>query len=165
MLITLSNEKNDIPNMKSKKQLTWPASTKSDNLRTLHNITAIVEEIERNPDLVKNDPDFCKGFKGRSLFLDQPQFHIVKDLPAEYMHSLCLGTVKRVIILTFKTGENRDRVTKRKLSDTKLFNEQTKLIQLSREFSRRCCSLDLSVMKASEYRNIVLFFFQLFSTV
>ena len=158
-LITLTNEKEAKLQKIARKQLTWPASTMTGNLRTIEEIEAIVIEIETNPNIVKNDPDFCKGIKGRSLFLDQPLFHMVNDMPCEYLHLVCLGVVKRVIILCFKVGENRERITKRKLSDPNLFNEQMQFIQVARECSRRCRNLDVGVMKASEYRNILLFFF------
>ena len=152
-------EKKEEIRKKCRKQLTWPSSTMEGNLRTVENITAITEEIERNPDIVKSDPEFCKGIKGRSLLLDQPAFHIIHDVPCEYMHSTCIGVGKRVVELTFKVGENRERLTNRKLSHPKLFNDIIRLVQLPRECSRRCRSLDFGVMKASEFRNIIIFFF------
>ena len=143
----------------SRKHLTWPASTMNGTLRTIDKIKEIVKKIEEDPNILKNNPDFCKGIKGRSLMLDQPFFDFIKDIATEYMHLVCLGVVKRMLILNFKVGENRDRITKRKLSSPSLFNEKIKLIQLTREFSRRCRNMDLSVMKASEYRNILIFLF------
>lgn len=145
-----------------KKQLTWPASTMNGELRTIDNITAISNEIENNPEILKNDPEFCKGIKGKSLLLNQPFFNLLKDAPCEYMHLVCLEIVRRMIELTFKVGENRTRNTKRPLSDPKLFNDLISSIQLTREFSRRCRNLDFAVMKASEFRNLLLFFSQLF---
>lgn len=127
------------------------------NLRTKENIQAIVNEIKNNPNILQSDPDFCKGIKGESLLLNQPNFDIIEDSPCEYMHSVCLGLVKRTVSLTFKVGENRQRITKRKLSDPKIYNDKIRLVQVFREFSRRCRNLDFSVMKASEFRHIVLF--------
>ena len=141
-----------------RKKLTWPVSTMTGTLGSVERIQAISEEIENNPEILKNDPDYCKGIKGTSLFLKQPQFNILKDMPCEYMHLICLGVVKRMVELNFKVGETRERKTKRKLSPPELFNEKIKLIQLTREFSRRCRNLDFSVLKASEFRNIILFF-------
>ena len=158
-LINLANEKEAKIKKIARKQLTWPASTMEVNLRTLEDIENIVNEIETNPDILKNDPDFCKGLKGRSLFLDQPHFHMVNDMPCEYLHLVCLGVVKRLVVLCFKVGENRERITKRKLSNPAPFNEEMKSIQVARECSRRCRNLDVGIMKASEYRNIILFFF------
>ena len=142
----------------AKKQLTWPSSTMSGNHRTPESIRAIVTEIENNPNIVKND-EFCKGIKGKSLFLDQPLFHIINDAPCEYMHLVCLGMVKRLVEMTFKVGGKRERITKRKLTPPQLFNEKIKNIQVVREFSRRCRNMDFSTLKAAEFRNILLFFF------
>ena len=159
LLSQLQSAKKDELKKNSKSKLTWPCSTMNGKLRTIEGIRAIVEEIENDPDIVSRDPDFCKGVKGRSLLLDYPHFHMIIDVPCEYMHIVCLGVVKRLVCLTFKVGENRPRETKRKLSCPTLFNEMIKNIQLTREFSRRCRNLDFGVMKAAEFRNIILFFF------
>ena len=155
----LTQEKHSELQKSSRKQLTWPASTMNGNLRTLDGIKNISEEIESNPEILKSNPDHCKGIKGKSLFLEHPRFNIIRDLPCEYMHLVCLGAVKRLTELTFKVGENRERTTKRKLSDPNTFNDQIKSIQLTRECSRRCRNLDFGVMKAAEFRNMILFFF------
>ena len=159
LLIDLKRNKKEEMLKNSRKQLTWPSSTMEGNLRTIDNINMITEEIESNPGILKTDPDFCKGIKGRSLLLNQPNFNILEDLTCEYMHLVCLGVVKRLTELTYKVGENRERVTKRKLSDPKVFNDLIRFIQLAREFSRRCRNMDFGVMKASEFRNLILFFF------
>ena len=163
-LQNLSQEKEKEIQKIGRKQLTWPASTRTGNLRTVENITAIVNEIIENPDILKRDPDFCKGIKGKSLFLEQPSFHPIDDNPCEYMHSLCLGVIRRLLCLTFSVGENRERVTKRKLSNPKLFNDLIRNIQVVREFGRRCRTLDFGVMKAAEFRNILIFFFPIVLT-
>ena len=158
-LDTIKKEKEAEIKKNSRKQLTWPASTMGGKLRTVDSIREICDEIERNPQIAKTDPDYCKGIKGKSILLDQPFFNIVTDCPCEYMHLVCLGTVKRMVELNFKVGENRPRNTKRKLTCPKLFNEKIKSVQVFRESSRRCRNLDFGVMKASEFRNILLFFF------
>ena len=157
-LVNLEQEKmKDLK--KGRKQLTWPSSTMFGRLRTLDNIREIANAIEDDPDIVKTDPDYCKGIKGKSLLLDQPFFNLIKDVAAEYMHLVCLGVVRRNLELTFKVGENRERLTKRKLSLPQTFNDKIKSIQLVREFGRRCRNMDLGVMKAAEMRNCILFFF------
>ena len=158
-LASIIEEKETELKKKGRKQLTWPASTMGGNLRTVERINEISNEIVNNPDVLKSNPDFCKGIKGKSLMLDQPNFHITNDMPCEYMHLVCLGVVKRMTELNFKVGENRERQTKRKLSPPNMFNELIKCIQVCREFSRRCRNLDFGVMKASEFRNLILFFF------
>ena len=158
-LVKLIKEKEAEMQKNGRKQLRWPASTMNGELRIIGKIKDIVTEIKKNPDILKKDPDFCKGVKGESLLLNQPNYDMIEDTPCEYMHIVCLGVIKRLVELTFRVGENRERLTKRKLSCPKLFNEKIKHIQVTREFSRRCRNLDFSVLKASEYRNILIFFF------
>ena len=158
-LVSLIEEKEKELKRNSRKKITWPSSTMGGDLRTVESIKEICNEIENNPDILRTNPDFCKGIKGRSLLLNQPYFDLVIDMPCEYMHLVCLGVGKRMIELNFKVGENRERQTQRKLSSPNLFNELIKSIQVCREFSRRCRNLDFGVMKASEFRNIILFFF------
>ena len=136
--------------------IVWPSSTQNAPARTMENVIAIANRIENGEKL---SPDESQGIVGRSLLLDIPYFHFVLDVPTEYLHSLCLGVGKRTIELTFNVGENRKRITTRKLSDVALFNRLMSEILVVREFSRRARNLDFSVMKGQEYRNIVLFFF------
>ena len=155
----LKKEKEKELNKKGRSHLKWPSSTMTGNLRTVDSMKDIINEIENNPDILKNDPDFCKGIKGKSHLLNQPSFDIIKDVPCEYMHLGCLSVVKRMVELNFQVGENRVRNTKRKLTPTELFNKKIKNVQVFRESSRRCRNLDTSVMKALEYRNLVILFF------
>lgn len=77
------------------------------------------------------------------------------------MHAGCIGVIKRLLELTFNVGENRDRVTNRKLSDSSLVNMLMCAIQVPREFSRRIRNLDFGVIKAQEFRNIGIFYFNI----
>lgn len=159
-LASVKREKEAELKKTGRKQLTWPSSTMAaGNERTLENIQIIVNNIEDNPDILKTDPDSCKGIKGKSPFLDQPHFNYIDDIVCEYMHLVCLGVVKRCIELTFRVGDTRERKTKRKLSNPQQYNDLIKLVQVAREFSHRCRILDFGVMKASDFRNIILFFF------
>ena len=151
-------EEKEIKATSKRRQLTWPFSTMSGLLRTNDLIRYTVNKIARNEDLDKHEK---KGFKGVSHFLALENFNFIEQLPAEYMHTMCLGVVKRLVILTFDVGEVRSKISKRKLSDPKLFNSLIKCVQVVREFSRRCRNLDLAIIKAQEYRNIILFFFNL----
>ena len=162
-LVDLNSQKNKELN-KVRKQLTWPSSTMTGDLRTVDKIREIANAIENDPELVKTDPDYCKGIKGKSLLLDQPFFNVVKDVNTEYMHLVCLGVVRRMIELTFNVGENRERKTKRKLSPPQTFNDLIRLIQVPREYGRRCRNLDFAVWKAAEFRNALLFFFPIILT-
>ena len=139
------------------KHLCWPHTTANGNPRTIENINAIVDEIESNENPLPRE--VAKGFKGRSILLNKEQFHFVDNINTEYMHSVCLGVVRRLVEVTFKVGQNRIRVTDRKLSDPEHFNRLIRNVQLPNECSRRCRNLDFAVLKATEFRNILLFFF------
>ena len=136
--------------------IVWPANTMGGELRTKEKILEIVEQIEAGNDLT---PQERKGIKGRSLMLDIDGFDFVIAIPTEYMHCVCIGTTKRLIELTFSVGENRTRNLKTPLASPTLFNEIMKTIKMFKEFSRRARKLDLSVIKAQELRNILLFYF------
>ena len=137
----------------NRSQLVWPHSTSYGPPRTNENTLAIVNSLDLN------SPDVAKGMVGRSLFLDINYFDFTHSIPAEYMHSACLGLVKRMVELTFSVGDTRTRVTKRRLSSPSVFNSLMRGIKVPREFSRRVRQLDFGVLKAQEFRNLSLFFF------
>ena len=145
--------------------LVWPSSTKFGKLRTIAAIRDISTHIAtgRNSDEESEELSRSErvGIVGTSLLLTQPYFNMIRDIPAEYMHSVCLGVVKRLLELTFKIGQSRDSNSTRKLCAPKQYNDKICHIRVPREFSRRGRYMDLSVMKAQEMRNVVLFFFPL----
>ena len=141
---------------KIKGHLTWPFSTANGAARTIDKIIEITDRIENGEALTREE---SKGFYGKSQLLHQPRFNMIKDLPVEYMHSGCIGVVKRMIELIFNVGENRQRQTKRKLSDPSTYNIQISDVQSVREFNRRFRNLDFGVLKAQEFCNISLVFF------
>lgn len=146
--IKLTNKKNN--------NIVWPCNTYGGPLRTIEEVIEICDKIENNPNL---SIDEAKGIMGRSLFLDIPYFRYVEDIPTEYLHSVCIGVVKRTVELTFNVGDNRQRNTNRKLSSVDSFNKLMCDVQVVRECSRRARALDFSVMKGQEFRNIVLIMF------
>ena len=105
--------------------------------------------------------DETKGVLGRSALMniENERFDMVADSPVEYMHVVCIGVVKRLVELTFNVGEKRTRVTKRKLSSAASFNVFLLETKVPQEFPRRTRELDFAVMKATEFRNIILFHF------
>ena len=141
---------------KKRSQIVWPASSFGGEPRTREKIMEIVQKIENNERL---DRDEAKGVMGNSPLLHVPGFDFVIDTPAEYLHSSCLGVTKRMIECTFNVGENRTRNTKRKLSDPSKFNSLMSKVKVVRESSRRARTLDFSVLKGQEFRNISIFFF------
>ena len=136
-------------------KITWPPSTAQGEPRTTEKVLNIVNDLENLA------PDERKGITGRSLFLDIPSFVFVRDIPAENLHSMCLGVIKRLTELTFSVGEVRPRITKRKLSKPLLFNKLMCSIKTPGEFPRRARDLDFSVLKATEFRNLCIFYFPL----
>ena len=136
--------------------IVWPANTFNGELRTKEKVLEIVQKIESGEILTAQER---KGIKGRSPLLDIDYFDYVISVPTEYMHSGCLGLVKRLLELSFSVGEKRIRNTKRPLSSPNLFNDLVQFVKFTREFSRRIRKLDLSVMKAQELRNVLIFLF------
>ena len=147
--------RDDDSDKKNKGHLAWPFSTYNGPPRTIEKIIEITQKIENNEVLTREE---AKGFWGTSKFLSIENFNFVSDIPAEYMHSGCLGVGKRLVELTFNIGEVRKRNTKRKLSDIADFNKLISNVQVFREFSRRIRNLDFGVLKAQEFRNTLLFF-------
>ena len=139
----------------SKTKITWPASTANGEPRTRDKIENILENIEHL------GPRERKGVVGPSALLRLPNFDIVRDTPCEYLHSTCLGVIKRSVSLTFSVGESRPRKTNRKLSNPSQFNVLMLKIKLPKESSRRARELDFAVLKGAEFRNLAIFFFPL----
>lgn len=139
-----------------KSNIVWPASSMNGELRTREKIEEILQKMENGEVL---DIDEAKGVKGRSLLMDVPDFDHITDSVVEYLHSVCLGLVKRLVELTYSVGENRPKVTNRKLVNPSKFNKLMFKVKVFHEFSRRARELNLAVFKAQEYRNLILFFF------
>ena len=145
--------------------IVWPSDTMFGSLRTINSIMRISTAIatQRNSDEESEElsREERVGIVGTSILLHQPNFNMLNCLPVEYMHSVCIGVVKRLLELTFKVGVSRPTLSTRKLTSPKFYNDLICQVRVPREFSRRGRHLDLSVMKAQEMRNIVLFFFPL----
>ena len=145
--------------LKTKKtNIVWPKTSMNGPPRTRQEIMEIIEKLENNEELTI---DQSKGIIGRSLFIDVPNFNFVNDISVDYLHVLCFGVVKRCVELTFRVGESRFRVTKRKLSSPAQFNALIHHIKVCREFNRRIRDLDFAVYKAQEFRNLLIFMFPL----
>ena len=159
---TLEKIKKDLTQARKKgsqrSHIVWPQSTANGEPRTMREIKHIIEKIENNEILTNEEK---KGVVSRSPLFSIPNFNIVLDLPVDYMHALCIGVTKRMIEMTFvNTGEVRSRKIKRKLSSPEQFNKLMLKTKVVHEFPRRARTLQFSVMKATEYRNIVLFYFK-----
>ena len=133
--------------------LIWPASAGNGSPRTMEVIQDTLAEF----DLLSEEEK--EGLQGYSPFLDYPGFDFINGFPCEYLHHVCLGVTKRLLELSFAVGEIRKRITKRKLSSTKLFNDRMRLQKVTSECSRRGRNMDFKVMKREEFHNLTLFFF------
>ena len=143
--------------LKRKTNILWPHSTTVNSQhRSRQSILNIVEKIENKENL---SIDESKGIMGRSPLLDVPNFNFTYDVPAEYLHSGCLGVTKKLVELTFNVGTARPRITTRKLSTTAKFNKLMSQVKVIKEFPRRARYLDFAVFKGQEFRNLALFFF------
>ena len=149
------DQRNKEEKKRRKTKITWPSSTAGGEPRTSE---AILDILENFDDL---SPQERKGVEGRSLFFDIPHFDVVTDVPTEYMHSNCLGLVKKVVELTFSVGQARMRKTKRPLSKPAQFNKLMQGIKTHKESSRRARDLDFAVFKAAEFRNLAILYFPL----
>ena len=144
--------------------ITWPSSSAKAPPRTHDSLLSIYELLHDSSHGGATSPlttDQVKGVVSRSLLFDLENFDFVIDIPTEYMHSACLGLIKRMIECTFTCGENRTKHSKRKLSSPQAFNSLIQSVKVPREFSRRARTMDFSVLKAAEFRNIPIFFFPL----
>ena len=139
-----------------KSHIVWPSTSMDQEPRTSQTVLQIAIRIENGENLTADEK---KGVVRKSPLHDIPRFNFVLNVPVDYMHALCIGAGKRLIELTFNIGEIRPRITKRKLSSTSTFNMLMMETKVPHEFPRRCRELLFSVMKATEYRNIIIFFF------
>ena len=132
-------------------QIVWPSTSSNGEQRSEAAIRGILEEIRETGQEIK-------GIVGPSPLMDFQDFNFVYGISTEYLHSVCIGLVKRLLELCFNVGELRTRITNRKLSNCETYNAKMSFIKVPREFSRRGKKMDFSVLKAQELRNIILFF-------
>ena len=144
-----------------KSNIVWPKSSAHAPKRTEAEILEIIEKIENNQKLSKDE---AKGITGRSILFGLPNFDFTRDVPVDYLHCGCLGVIKKTVELTFSVGQVRRRESIRALSSPARFNELIKFIKSPFEFNRRVRDLDFSVYKGQEFRNLLLFFFPIVLT-
>ena len=124
-----------------KKHLVWPSQTLHGQPRDLNTIKDISRAISTGRNSDEESEELCrderKGIVGPSVFLNQANFNMINNIPAEYMHLACLGIVRRLLELTFKVGENRERTIKRKLCQPSYYNQFMSSVRVLHEFSRR----------------------------
>uniref|UniRef100_A0ABM0N1J6 Uncharacterized protein LOC102800872 n=1 Tax=Saccoglossus kowalevskii TaxID=10224 RepID=A0ABM0N1J6_SACKO len=132
------------------------SSTGHDQLRTLletrqHAMEAFTKSQQGNSSAVM-------GVKGVSWFLHVPKFDMINGMGADYMHCVCLGITKMLLILwTDKTNKDNPWYVGNQLEliDTKILRIKPPHV-ITR--APRNIFNELSHWKASEFRNFLLFY-------
>lgn len=92
-----------------------------------------------------------------------PHFDIVQDFSLDYMHLVCLGVVRKILMLwKGSIGIGKGVINKQKLNSLAIKKISARLITFKKsipcDFARKCRSLDdLSRWKATEFRLFLLF--------
>lgn len=107
-----------------KTRTVWPAASSQGDSRTNENMRELVSDIRDQPNLPRLQRF---GVTGESPFITIDYFDFVNDIPVDYMHTVCLGVIKRLLELCFSIGVIRSRITSRKLTPPKQFNEHMSL--------------------------------------
>lgn len=92
-----------------------------------------------------------------------PHFDIVQDFSLDYMHLVCLGVVRKILMLwKGSIGMGRGVINKQKLNSLAIKKISVRLITFKNsipcDFARKCRSLDdLARWKATEFRLFLLY--------
>ncbi len=124
--------------------------------RTLDFIEKCVSDIEQNPRRRGRDKEKHKGVARRSPMSAVPGFHIIDDIPADRMHLVDLGIVRRMINLSYKVkGHTEANVG---YTQTPLGHLSDKYVtqKVVSECNRRTRPIDFSNFKAEEWRILYL---------
>ncbi len=90
-----------------------------------------------------------------------PGFDIVDNIPVDSMHLLYLGVARCLFELLFKVGERRDTNRPMERVCTSGLNKSLPIIRVPNEIGRRPRPIDYKNYKASEWRNLILYYFPL----
>ena len=86
------------PSIRSSFEPNWAEIIKSYKLY-------IVARLQAGEALI---PDEAQGIIGESVFAMLHNFDLILDVPTQYLLSICLGLIKKVVELTFKGAEAQD---------------------------------------------------------
>lgn len=120
---------------------------------------ASTKSIERTHEtyLLGLDEDYHASVVSISNLVELPNFDIVKAFPLDYMHLICLGVMKKMLVLWFSKGPLTVRVRAKKvveLSEMLLSLNSS----LSTDFVRKIRSIqDMARWKATEFRLFLLY--------
>ncbi|XP_071578181.1 uncharacterized protein [Temnothorax nylanderi] len=102
----------------------------------------------------KTDPNYHLG---HSILTDIPNFDIVKQIPLEYMHLICLGVMRKLLYLWLSKSIQPYSLNAQSIQRlSNLFENIASFVP--NEFSRKPRSLQLvKYFKATEYRLLLLY--------
>ncbi len=127
----------------------YPSGTFGGHLRTDHELRRQGEEVERGE-------ANAYGVKGKGLAADIPRLDLTRDIPAESMHLVFLGVVRKMLKLMYlpKPGQTRYEVRHMPADDSHL-NALLRYQKGLTNFSRCTRDFDRANYKSEEYRNLV----------
>ena len=131
-------------------------------LETIHSkertISSLKEDYEAVQAGKKAFSDF--GYKGRSEVLDMlPDFDLISDIPVDPLHLLYLGVGRALFELLFAVGETRPTMLNSAPLSTRQIDGELVCVKVPTELPRRPRAMDFKNWKASEWRNLILFYF------
>lgn len=117
--------------------------------------------VEQRPSRLRTDVDFVEQtdteyHKGETLLTMVPDLGLVTNVPLDYMHLICLGVVKKLLLLWIK-GPLSVRLSSAQIQ--KISNALINIrVSTPKEFVRKPRSLnDIMYWKATEFRQFVLY--------
>ena len=135
----------------------FPSSTFRGEERSDAELRRVSEAIAAGEDAGET-----RGIRGKSLLADVANFDLIHDVPADAMHLVCLGVVRRMMTATYKVGKRQ--ILPFEPAAVAPLNRALRLCRSLAKFSRRTRDFDPAVYKSEEYRNFVLVFWPVILT-
>ncbi len=135
----------------------FPSSTYGGEERTDADLRRVADAIAAGEEVGET-----RGIRCKSLLSDIPNFDLVNDVPADAMHLVCLGVVRRMMTATFKVGKRQ--LLPYEPAAIAPLNDALREYKALYSFSRRPRDFDPAVYKSEEYRNIILVFWPVLLT-
>lgn len=103
------------------------------------------------------DEDYHISTESKSNLIELPNFDVVKFFPLDYMHLVCLGVMKKLLLLWINKGPLTVRIRTKKIEE--LSNLLLSLNNcLPSDFARKIRGVqDIMRWKATEYRMFLLY--------
>jgi hypothetical protein len=112
-------------------------------------------QLRRNEDFrLRKDENYHMG---ETVLLEIPNFDIVRNIPLDYMHLVCLGVVRKLLYM-WLFGNIKVRLQSRKVEAISSHLENILKSYMPFEFVRKPRSLSfVKLWKATEFRNLLLY--------